>query len=136
MVRAFAFGLLWLYSFPKERNGSISSATVAAQTSYHHRPVFPNRLFGAYHIALGPSSPCQLHALRTSITHIYPRLFSLSHTQSHSATTVAYESITHTSTIGSTHAANGAADRLVSFPLAYFGRHNIALLSLYLDAFQ
>ena len=33
MVRAFAFGLLWLFSFPQERS-------VAAQTSHRQRPCF------------------------------------------------------------------------------------------------
>ncbi len=32
-------------------------------------------LFGAYSIALGPSSPCQLRALRTSVTHLSLRRF-------------------------------------------------------------
>ena len=93
------------------------SATVAAQTSHHKRPVFPNKLFGAYSIALGPSSSCQLRARRISVTHLSLRQFSLPQTQSHSATTLAYEPITHASTTGSTHAANGGAGRLFRFHL-------------------
>ena len=64
--------------------------------------VFPNRLFGAYSIALGPFSSCQLRALRTSVTHLSLRRFFLPHTQSRSATTLAHEPITHASTINST----------------------------------
>ena len=96
-------------------------------------PLLPGVLEQVIWCVFYPTWSCQLRALRTSVTHLSP---PLPHTQSHSATTLAYESTTHASTTGSTHAANGEADRLVSFPLAHFGRHNIALLSLYFDTFQ
>ncbi len=82
-------------SFQRNVTGFLSSATVAAQTSHHQRPVFPNRIFGAYYIALGPSSLCQLRALRRSVTRLSLCRFSLLHTQSHSATTLTYESKHH-----------------------------------------
>ena len=60
-------------------------------------PGFPSRvqlsvrwLFGAYSVAFGPSSLYQLHALRASVTHLALRRFS--QTQTHSTTTLAYES--------------------------------------------
>ena len=56
--------------------------------------MFPNGLLREYSIALGPSSSCQLHPLRMSVTHLSLRRLSLPHTRSHSATTLAYESIT------------------------------------------
>ena len=59
----------------KERNGSLSSATAAGQTSHHQRPVFPNRLFGAYTIALGAFSSCQLRVFRRFIAHLSPSSF-------------------------------------------------------------
>ena len=127
--------LLWLFSFPKEHAGPFLRPPLT--------PGFPNGLFSAYSVAFGPSPSCQLRALRASATHLSLSRLFLSRTQSHSATTLVYESITHTSTTGSSHAANGGADhaptcayRLVSSPPAHFGRYNMAPLSLYFDIFQ
>jgi hypothetical protein len=58
----------------------------------------------------------------------------IANTQPHSPTTLAYESITHTSIIHSTRAIYGEADhaltcpyRLLSFPICQLGSHNIRL---------
>ena len=140
MARAFVLELLWLFFFPKERDGF---------PFFGHRgcPDQP---------PLAPGVPKQViwcviyRTWSLFVTGLFERpsliclsVGSIPRTQSHSATTLAYESIPHASTTGSTHAANGGADhaptcayRLASFPLAHFGRHNIALLSLYFDIFQ
>jgi len=61
----------------------------------------------------------------------------LAHTRPHSPTNLAYDSITHTSFIGSTHAIYREADhaptcayRLLSLPICPLGLHNITLSSL------
>ena len=117
MVRTFE--LLWLFSY----RDSLSSATAAARTSHYQRPVFLKRLFGAYSIAPGPSLPFQLCTLLPYHSFVSLLVFS----PLASATTPAYESITHSSTINGTHAAYGKADyaptrayRLVSFRLVHF----------------
>ena len=129
--REWSACLHWGYcgNSPSQRNvtGCLSSATIAAQTNHHYRPVFPNRSFGAYSIPLGPSSSCQLRALQTSVTHLS---LPLPHTQSHSATTLAYES-THASTTGSTRELIA----LFRFRLPTLA-DTILRFSLYFDTFQ
>jgi len=123
MARAFVLELLWLFFFPKERGGF---------PFFCHRgcPDQP---------PLAPGVPKQViwcviyRTWSLFVTGLFERpsliclsVGSIPRTQSHSATTLAYESIPHASTTGSTHAANGGADhaptcayRLASFPLAH-----------------
>ena len=90
---------------------STASVVITAQTSHHQRPVFPKRLFGVY-----PS--------RLVTTHHLIQTVHVTDTRPHSPTTVAYESITHASIIGSSYTIYGEADhastcayRLPSFPI-------------------
>ena len=69
----------------KKVTSSPPSFIVTAQTSHHQRPVVPKRLFGAY----------------LSQSLILSATVHLADTQPHSPTTLAYESITHTTTTGS-----------------------------------
>ena len=103
MVCAFVkLALLWPLSFPKELMGPLSSATTNArcpETGYLVRILshcVPLRHV-SYVLFERPSLICLCR-------------FSLHHPQTHSATTLAYESTTHANTTGSTHAANGGAD--------------------------
>ena len=101
MVRVFALGLLWRFSFPKERNGLPFFGHSCCPDQPPLSPGVPEQVIWC---VLYPSLSCQLRALRTSVTHLS---LPLPHTESHSTTTSAYESITRASTTGSTHAANG-----------------------------
>ena len=106
---------------PLQRNamGSPASVTVTAQTSHHQRPVFPNRLFGAYlsRLVTIPHLICTVH---------------LADTQPHSPTALAYESITHASIIGGSHAkadyAPTCAYCLPSFPVVHLAHITLRFL--------
>jgi hypothetical protein len=122
MVHAFAVELLWLVQ--RNVTGSPAPVTVTAQTSRHQHPVFSKRLFGAYPPHLFPI-PHLIHA---------PSTVHFADTRPHSLTALAYEPITHTSIIGSTHAIYGEIDhastcayRLLSYPICQLGSHNVTL---------
>ena len=105
---------------------SPASVTVTSQTSHRQRPVFPKRLFGAYLSRL------------VTISHLICTVH-LADTQPHSPTALAYEPITHASTIGSSHAINGKADhtptcayRLPSFPIVNLAHITLRFLIAFL----
>jgi len=123
MVHAFAIEVLWLFTRSEERHGFPSLVTVTAQPSHHQRLVFPRWLFGAHLSHLIPIPHLTVH---------------LADPRFHSPTTLAYESITHTSFIGSTHAIYREADHAptcpyrLPFPVCQLGSHNIALSHCFL----
>jgi len=83
--------------------GSPASVTVTAQPSHYQRPVLPK--FGAQLSRLVPVPHLTVH---------------LADSRSHGPITLAYESITHTSFIGSTHAIYREADQHRHVRIAFF----------------
>ena len=122
-----SFSSYYGYS-PFQRNvtGSPASVTITSQVSHHQRPVFSKRLFGAYlsHLVTISRLICIVH---------------LADTQPHSPTALAYESITHASIIGSSHAIYVKADhaptcayRLPSLPILNFAHRTLRFLIAFL----
>jgi len=135
MVRVFVLELLWLFFFLKERNEFPFFDHRCCPDQPPLAPGVPKQVIWCVFYHTCPlfviSATCSSNVRHSLVS---PSGFS----PSYSATTLAYESITHASTTGKTHAANSGADHAptcASFPLAHFGRHNITF-SLYFDIFQ
>jgi len=125
MVHAFAIELLCIFIRPDERHGFPATITVTALPCHTNARCF---ILVRFYRLLITLSMC------SSTVH-------LADTRPHSRTTLTYESITHTSFIGSTHAIYREADhalpcayRLLSFSVCPLGSHNVTLLiALFLD---